>query len=213
MKSVCFVGASTTEGLGDEAGQGWVGRLATLCADEGAPILFHNLGVKGQTLKEITARAAAQCRSCLSHKKDRLIVFGCGLNDVARLENGTPRSTKRIIERRFRELLGELGEIAPLIVVGPPPVLESKMPIFSGKHGVSLDFRNEDAAEVSRLYAAITGELGIPYLEVYASLLENADYMAGLEANDGLHTNGQGYQRLAEIVAAWPVWQERNRLS
>ncbi|MDX1401078.1 MAG: GDSL-type esterase/lipase family protein [Kiloniellales bacterium] len=208
MKSICFLGASTTEGLGDETGQGWVGRLVTLSTEMGALIVYHNLGVRGETLREIAARGPRLCRDCLSHRKDRLIVLSSGLNDIARLENGKQRTPERVIARRYKALCEALMDIAPLMIVGPPPVLEEKLPYHSETSGHRFNFKNEDVRKLCALYEAIARDLGLPYLPVFSSMQKDEDYLQGLSANDGLHPDGRGYQKLAIEVLNWPRWKE-----
>ena len=69
MKRVCFIGASTVEGLGDETGQGWTGRLAATRRDFGTPFVPFYLGVRGQTINQIGDRAQQKCKGHIEKPK------------------------------------------------------------------------------------------------------------------------------------------------
>lgn len=210
MKRICFVGASTVEGLGDEAGLGWPGRLAAMARGSGAPFVLYNLGVRGQTLREIGARAVAECRARIQDPANDLIVLGTGMNDLARIGTGAFRTPQRRTLEDFTNLVEELAAIAGLLVVGPFPVCEAKMPFHSAVSGMNFNFKNQDIEEAAAHYAEICTARQVPYLNLFAALSKNRDYIAGLEANDGLHSNGAGYQAVADAVQTWDAWQSRN---
>ncbi len=207
MKRVCFLGASTVEGLGDEGGLGWVGRLALLNSAAGHPIMSYNLGVRGQTLKQIAARAVGECSARIQDRDQALIVLGTGANDLARIATGAPRTPRRRVLEDFAKLLDGLFDLAPLLVVGPFPVFEAKMPFISAVSGMAFDFRNRDIEEAAEGYAEICAGRQTPFLDLYPELSADPDYLGGLEANDGLHTDAKGYQAVARRVQAWGEWQ------
>ncbi len=210
MKRICFVGASTVEGLGDEAGLGWPGRLAAMARESGAPFVLYNLGVRGQTLREIGARAAMECRARIQDPTNDLIVLGTGMNDLARIGTGAFRTPQRRTLEDFTKLVEELAPLAGLLVVGPFPVCEAKMPFHSAVSGMNFNFKNQDIEEAAANYAEICAARQVPYLNLFAELSANEDYTTGLETNDGLHSNGAGYQAVAEVVQTWDAWQSRN---
>lgn len=200
MKRVCFVGASTVEGLGDESGLGWPSRLAALERDAGRAFVPYNLGIRGQTLREISARAAAECTARIQDRETDLIVLGTGMNDLARIGTGAFRTPQRRTLEDFTKLVEELADLAPLLVVGPFPVFESKMPFHSTVSGMKFDFKNRDIEAAALHYAEICAERRVPYLNLFKRLSESADYISGLKANDGLHSDAAGYQAIAEAV-------------
>ncbi|WP_299380457.1 GDSL-type esterase/lipase family protein [uncultured Kiloniella sp.] len=211
MKRVCFLGASVMEGMGDEARLGMPGRLALLEAETKQSFIHYNLGVRGQTLKEISERAASECRARFKSAKD-FIVFATGSNDFALIESGIakkniPRTPRRRAMNNFKALMTELSEIAPLLVFGPTPVDESKLPFFSTVSNMHFDFKNEELASGSAEYGAICQDMNIPFINMHEALSTSDDFMAGLAENDGLHSTGKGYQAMAEIVQSSPHWQ------
>ncbi len=207
MKRICFVGASTVEGLGDEAGLGWPGRLAAMARESGVPFVPYNLGVRGQTLREIGARAAAECKARIQDPAHDLIVLGTGMNDLARIGTGAFRTPQRRTLEDFTRLVEDLAALAALLVVGPFPVCEAKMPFHSAVSGMKFNFRNQDIEEAAANYAEICAARQVPYLNLFSDLSASQDYISGLEANDGLHSNGAGYQAVAETVNSWNAWQ------
>ena len=206
MKRICFVGASTVEGLGDEAGLGWPGRLAAMAREANAPFVSYNLGVRGQTLREIGARATAECKARIRDPASDLIVLGTGMNDLARIGTGAFRTPQRRTLEDFTSMVEDLAALATLLVVGPFPVCEAKMPFHSVVSGMNFNFKNRDIEEAAANYAEICVAREMPYLNLFTDLSANQDYIAGLEVNDGLHSNGAGYQALAEAVQAWDAW-------
>ncbi len=204
MKRICFVGASTTEGMGDETGQGWPGRLT---APERDRLVGYNLGVRGQMLAEINTRAASECAARILHPSLGGIVFCSGMNDIAR-HNGIPRTPKRRVLETFETILTSLAEVAPVISVGPLPVFTPKMPYHSVVTGLDLDFRNDDIEEMDDAYGAICRDLGTSYLPVFRDLLKSDVYSRSLEQGDGLHPGGVGYQLVAEKIAGWSAWKQ-----
>lgn len=204
MKRICFVGASTTEGMGDESGAGWPGRLSHPHRDR---IIPYNLGVGGQLLSEIRARAAAECRARILEYDLGGIVLCSGMNDIARVD-GQSRTPMRRLQEAYVGLLQELKEIAPLIAIGPFPTLTARMPYHSEMTGLDLDFRNDDIAKVDEVYKTLAAENDVPYLAVFKGLRASDAYAASLDQNDSLHPNGAGYQLVAEKIAAWEPWQQ-----
>lgn len=203
MKRICFVGASTVEGMGDETAQGWPGRLALPLRDKIVP---YNLGVRGQTLNQIYARAARECKARILDKSQAGIVFCSGLNDLGHLADGTRRTRPERVLHNFKRLAEALADIVPTIVVGPMPVNEEKMPYISVIIG-DVNFRNADVAEVDHDYQMICAELGVDYLSLYQHLKDDETYAQSLFENDGLHPTGTGYQIVADLVSDWEPWQ------
>ena len=53
---VCFIGDSFVQGTGDPTGLGWVGRVVSETKQAGWNITGYNLGVRGETSRDIMAR-------------------------------------------------------------------------------------------------------------------------------------------------------------
>lgn len=211
MRRICFVGASSTEGMGDETGLGWPGRLWKLHRGELTEFVSYNLGVRGQTLTQVKKRARAECDARLLQAMGPLILLGTGANDLSRFAAGdykdqfrTPRNG---LARNFRELLTGLQDLAPVLVIGPAPIDESRMP-FNLPGQPSFDYRNEDIETGSDLYRDICEELGTPYCDLFRSLKDNPVFARALREGDSLHPTGRGYQLMAEKIEAWGPWRK-----
>ncbi len=207
MKRVCFIGASIMEGMGDEAKLGMPGRLALLEAQSKTPFIHYNLGVRGQTLREISVRAIDECKSRLLNIESNFIVFATGSNDFAITDTGIPRTPRHRAMKQFRDLIVQLENVAPLLVLGPTPVDENKMPFLSVQSGMSFDFKNNDLVEGANEYKDICSQQEIPFLNLHQELVKDPDYMEGLRVNDGLHSIGRGYQAMAQTVYSSPQWK------
>lgn len=206
MKRICFIGDSIVEGLGDETGLGWSGRLAEAHRNSDNPFIPFYLGVRGQTLAQIADRAKEECKVRITDKENDLIVLGSGLNDIARVD-GEPRTSPDSVIDTFAYLIDELNNLCKLIVVSPFPVYESLMPFYSSISDLHLDFQNKDIKEFSKEYCNICGSKDIPYLNLFDELNKNDDYQNGLKLNDGLHSNAEGYQAVANLIQNWTVWK------
>ncbi|RED51584.1 GDSL-type esterase/lipase family protein [Aestuariispira insulae] len=205
---ICFLGASTTEGQGDETGLGWPGRLMDLTypATEGGRPAAYNLGVRGQTTRMQAKRWEAECLERLPDYGKCALVASFGLNDVARVDGGPPRVPMRRTLETVRAVMEKAGSLGEVLWLGPAPVDESVMPIVS-EAGYEFLFTHEAIGELNQNYIRLAAELDIPYLDLFTPLLGDAGYLAALKANDGLHPTGDGYQIVAERVAVWDAWR------
>jgi acyl-CoA thioesterase I len=208
MMRICFVGASNVEGQGDATGKGWVGGLAELSAAAGASFVTYNLGVRGQTLAQITERAVVECAPRLPKAASGLIVLATGLNDFARVRNAPLKMSLENAAEILTSVLPSIQAIAPLIVLGPTPVCESKMPMLVGPKRVSVDLRNADIAAVNARYSAVCDAAKVSYLDLFDSLRDDQVYQDGLKANDGLHPNSSGYRAMAALVFNSTAWTQ-----
>ncbi|KAA2231565.1 GDSL-type esterase/lipase family protein [Salinarimonas soli] len=206
-KVACFVGASTTEGMGDPEGLGWAGRLRRIEAQAGRPFLAYNLGVRGHSTGMIAGRWRRECAARLPDTADGLLVMSFGNNDAAALPDGTLRTPLDETLRNAEAVIAEAAAWRPTLWIGPTAVDEARMPVHSRLLGVDLSYDNRRLAEMSAAFAGIAGRLGVPYLDFHARLATDADWMAAVGRSDGLHPDGSGYDAAARHVAAWPSWQ------
>ncbi len=205
MKRVCFIGASTVEGVGDERNVGWAGRLADKIRNRA---VSYNLGIRGQTLGQIQQRAEIECRARIPDPGAGLIVVCCGVNDLAFLDSGERRVSQDEATSTLEEILKGLNKIAAVLAIGPAPVVEEKMPFYAAAMNTNLHFKNAAIAAADNAYDRLAQSMTVDYLSVYAELSGSAAYIDALKAVDGLHPNGSGYQVQAELIAGWPAWQK-----
>ncbi len=207
VQVICFLGASTVEGIGDEDRLGWPGRLMALAPARGRSLSTYNLGVRGQTSLQMLARAGAECRTRLGDGIEGAVVLCFGSNDTAQVIGGPLRVSAGKSERTMRALLEELISIAPVLLVGPTPVAEEMAPFRSALTGHEFNFTNARLETLNAALADMTAELDVPMLDLFTTLGGDPRWSAALRARDGLHPDGGGYQLMAEKVAAWPAWR------
>ncbi|MCZ4282744.1 GDSL-type esterase/lipase family protein [Kiloniella laminariae] len=208
MKRICFVGASVMEGMGDSEKLGLPGRLALLESKRGRDFIHYNLGVRGQTIREIAKRAVEECLARLGNSTDIGIVFASGSNDFATLDGNLPRTPPHRAFKQFRELALRLREVAPVLALGPTPVEETKMPVLSPLTNMMFYFNNQTLATGSEGYQHVCVEEKIPYIDLFSLLQNSPEYLAGLNENDGLHSNAKGYQAMAKVLSVSSEWNE-----
>lgn len=187
---ICFVGDSFVNGTGDETALGWAGRLCAATCQRGAPVTYYNLGVRRNTSKDILLRWETECALRLPNSCDGRVVVSCGVNDTV-VENGAPRV-------RFEESVASVREILrgalkyKLLMVGPPPVAD--------------DDQNERIHALSRAYSREADALGVPFIELFSSLVADAGYRREVSRNDGSHPRSEGYSKMAQIIGVSAHW-------
>jgi acyl-CoA thioesterase-1 len=179
MRLIAF-GDSMVAGAGDPDHQGWIGRALSGRRE----ITLYNLGVRRETSANIIARWEAEARRRLSEAEPMRILFSFGCND-ANLEQGEPRIAAAETLKNARALLTGARTLAPVLMVGPPPVVDP---------GVCARLEVLNAA-----LFALCGRLQVPFIDVFRPL------EAG--AWDGAHPGAAGYQQMADLVAAHPAWR------
>ena len=77
-------------------------------------------------------------------------------------------------------------------MVGPPPGTDAE--------------QNLRTRRLSRLFAEVAENEGIPFLDIFDQLAEDTVWMSEVTEGDGAHPGAAGYARLAALVDAWPSW-------
>ena len=154
--------------------------------------VVHNPGNGGDS-----DNVAANLDAWVEQAKPDVVHFNCGLHDikfhrdVARLQVPLDRYQNNL--RRIVARLGETG--AKLVWASTTPVVESR-------HAAAKDFdrHNREVDAYNAAAAAIMNEAGIPIDDLYAAVAD-----AGPERlidDDGVHMTEEGYEMLAQKVAA-----------
>jgi lysophospholipase L1-like esterase len=203
-KNVCFVGASTVEGVGDEVNLGWPGRLRRL--EQSSDLTFHNLGIRGQSSRQIAERWLSGCAPLLPNERD-IMVVSFGNNDIAELGDGQTRVPFQETIETCAQVIRESSRWRPTYWVGPLPVDEAKMPFYSSALQRDLFFRNSRIAELNGRFESMATTLDVPYLDLFSVLCGDPSYAEAVASKDGLHPNGNGYQLIAHTIAAWKPWR------
>jgi lysophospholipase L1-like esterase len=207
---VCVVGDSIATGTGDERRLGWHGRLGAAAAAAGLDLTIYDLGVRGDTTRDVATRWAQEVDARLPTVFPAAIVFQCGLNDAAVRTWHDGRSERRVSLPKsletMRELLAAARPRAATLLIGPAPVDDTR----DGPQlvaGVTQHIDNAAVAELDGQLALVAAEHEVPYLAVYSQLIGDPRWLAGLRAGDGIHPTGLGYDVMAELVAGWSAWR------
>ncbi|WP_025619365.1 GDSL-type esterase/lipase family protein [Salinispora cortesiana] len=181
---VCVLGDSLVLGVGDPEQSGWVGRLMPLAADRGIDLTLYNLGIRAQTADLISARLP-ECMARLPHPPDGRIIISSGVNDTDLVE-GLPRLTDVDAGRSLAcALRSATAHDVAVAVVGPTPVVD--------------EAHRQRVRSLNTVFAAVTAQAGVPYVDVFAALSTTPRWADDLI--DGYHPGPTGYQLLAR--AAW----------
>lgn len=200
-KRLICLGDSITEGIGDEQGHGWAGRVNTaLSADKPAEWHVMNLGVAGDTVIDINHRLLSE----VTYRHPDFLVIAAGLNDVTTRVWPDEQNTKIDINyakdlwRQITYFVKKMGW--PCLFIGPSCVNESLLPLkFMPYDDQDLghDCDNEKIALYNDMLKKEIRDADFDYIDMF-TLLEKTNYKSTVL--DGLHPNAKGYDILKEII-------------
>jgi lysophospholipase L1-like esterase len=202
-KKLVVLGDSGVYGWGDPEQGGWCERLRRHWMDLPLGPVLYGLGVRGDGLERLAARAEAEVtsRGELRRQRPQGILLSIGLNDTARV--GRPDGRHQLAPDAFlfglEQLLPRLRAMAPLFVLGLTPVDEAVMPF--------ADVLWYDLATVRHyegLLEEACMEADVPFLPLLDGLLAEPGWLQWL-CSDGLHLNGDGHGEVYECVRRWPA--------
>jgi lysophospholipase L1-like esterase len=190
---VLFFGDSHTVGVADPSGLGWVGRIVAATHAEGIPLVPYNLGVRGETSEDVLRRWQGEATPRASDRETK-VVFAVGANDTSEEEEASRVELSDSVGALVAMLrqADEAGLAA--IVVGPAPVGDEQ--------------QVERIANLSSRFAEACDRMGVPFVEVTASLHGNRTWREEIAASDEAHPGAAGYEALAHIVleSGWLGW-------
>lgn len=172
---VAVLGDSIVHGGIDEECGGWVNRLKVQSWREGRGDHVFNLGLGGNTSRDMLARADIEIQARVNHVKN--IIFSTGTNDM----------NLRMPLTEFQANLAQLGAIA----AGYGMKVYFMGLFLRTDQGTAEDTAAYDA--VIREVCASGGYTYIPTADVI-----NADDLV-----DGCHPNAQGHAKLCARAAAF----------
>lgn len=190
---IAFFGESFVNGAGDPECLGWTGRVCAEMARAGHDITYYNLGIRGETSGRLRQRWRAEAALRLFPEHDPGLVFCYGVNDTF-VEGDFAVVTVPESLNNTQAILTEARALAPLLMVGPPPIAD--------------DARNQRIGALSAAFAELCAALDVPYLAVFDALLGSPAWMAEVAAGDGAHPGAAGYTAFAALVSAWPAWRD-----
>jgi lysophospholipase L1-like esterase len=185
---ICFVGDSMTNGTGDHAHLGWVGRVLQDERKRHPELTGYNLGVRRDRSDQIRAHWKSEVERRLPAEYEGRVVFSFGANDAA--QERDPALTMADAEA----MLTEAKARWPIFMIGvvPIPVEETLRRIRA----------------LDRAYVPLCARLGVPFLSVFDELMATPVWLDEARAGDGAHPGAGGYTRMSELILASPVWQK-----
>ena len=207
---LCVVGDSIAAGTGDRRALGWHGRIAAQAYEHGADITIYDLGVRGDTSLDVGARWHSETVPRLPRLFGSGIIFQFGLNDCTVRTFADGRAERRVpVETSLeatRTLLSDALAQHPTLFIGPAPIDDSRPgpQLVPGMHQATA---NVDIQALDERLEAVAREVGVPYLTVFESLLDDERWSRATREGDGIHPTDEGYDALAGLVARWVAWQ------
>jgi len=189
---VLFFGDSHTVGVGDPSGLGWVGRVVAATHAEGIPLVAYNLGVRGETSEDVLRRWQGEAAPRASDLETKG-VFAVGANDTSEEEASRVELTDSV--GALVAMLRQADEAGlPALVVGPAPVGDEQ--------------QVERIASLSSRFAEACEQVGVPFVEVTATLRGSGTWREEIAASDEAHPGAAGYEVLAHTVlkSGWLDW-------
>ena len=187
MRLIAF-GESFVAGAGDPDHLGWVGRALAGRRE----VTLYNLGIRGATSAKLAGLWRAEAEARLVEDEPCRIVFSFGVNDTW-YEAGAAQVTAAQSLLNARVLLTGAAELCPVLMVGPPPIPDPG-------RSVRIEALNENLRQ-------LCARLKVPFIDVFRLLAADGLWNAEAAAYDGAHPGADGYQRMADLVAAHPAWR------
>lgn len=200
MKTLCFIGGVLTFGEGDRDSLGWAGRLNRQLLREGKTGQHFNLGVPYETLPLMSKRAERACRLRLERVAEPMIFLEPGHADLAILADGKRRTDAATFEAHLTTIIDTLERIAPVILVGPTPVVEREALAPCPVTGEMIRYGNLAITAASKRMAILCETWQVPFLDLNAEMLKGSAYEASIESDDGLVPSSGGHKLIADYA-------------
>ncbi|QDC01648.1 GDSL-type esterase/lipase family protein [Mesorhizobium sp. 8] len=204
---ICFIGDAFTVGAGDETSLGWVGRLCAGEWERGHDISTYNLGIRGNSSREIAKRWRQECEARLPANANGRLVFMFGGNDAKEVVGHGFEVPLEEAAANARCFMAEAAAWRPTLWIGLMPMNEAKPypQLLSG--GPQYRFSNARQAEYNACYQNIAAELGIPFLDLHTRLIDDPAWMALTQEGDGSNPTSEGYALVSAIISKWHAWR------
>ena len=188
---ICYIGDSFVKGTGDSKMLGWAGRLSLMSQKSGQEITHYNLGVRRDTSSDILARWELEAHVRLPSFSINCVVFSFGVNDTV-IENNRVRVSLVDSMKNAREILGIAKVKYNVLMIGPPPIDNEQQ---------NIRIKSYDEA-----YSTVCQMLGINYLSIFDTLIDNPNWINDIRSNDGIHPKENSYELLSQHIYNWDGW-------
>jgi len=189
---LCFLGDSFTQGVGDETGRGWVGRVVERARGADANVTAYNLGVRRETAAQVERRWITEVTPRLRDGDAYGIVLAVGVNDTAVDERQRRLPTHETLRSLEQVVEGARSRNWPVLVVGPALVDDHE--------------HNERILDLSADLSDACGAAGVLFVDVAHGLVGDDAWLADVSAVDDAHPTPGGYAQLAEVI--WPTFAD-----
>jgi len=193
MKTICVFGASTVWGAGDAEKGGWVERLRLLpfAAEPDPELRVYNLGIPGNTTKDVLERFEAEAAA----RKPDFVIFAIGGNDTIVRKQGGHLIELEKFEKNMEGLVGKARVFTnDILLVGMQRVDETKTtPI---PWAPEYSYYNRDTEAYEKKLQEVAEREGVFYLSMH-------DLLSAEDLADGLHPNATGHQKIFERVKSF----------
>lgn len=184
-KYICVFGASITWGAWDSEKGGWVNRLRLSIESENDETFMYNLGISGDTTKELLKRFDAEAKA----REPNLVIIAIGNNDSVYVK---PKKRHMVPIKQFEANLGKLIKKSKkftnkIVLLGCTSVDESKTTPVPWQ--AEFHYTNKSLKQYNEKIKAVAIKNNCYYLGLF-DLLHDEDL------EDGLHPNGKGHEKL-----------------
>lgn len=199
-----FLGDSITVGDGDTAAMGWPARLCARTAPRPRLTQCYNLGIGGDRVSDVAARAVDELAVRLEGRTGCGVVLMIGVNDAILAASSADHAPliEAEVKAHLHAILGATKPHGPVLVIQPAPVTPS-FAHWGGGTGADV------MAHVARINAwtlEIAETAGVPCVPLTDALSADPGFTAALGAGDELHPTDEGYDIIAAHIARSPFW-------
>ncbi len=188
-RRIVALGASSIYGRGDDEVGGFINRLRLWHEALSPKHFVYQLGIYGESTASLIQRLPAEA----AVRRPHLILLYPGFNDIRREGAASAENTVSIEEfgRSIETLVESSLKIAPTLMLTGFPFDETRTTPYTGSDWYYL---RSDAARYTDVIRRICGQKSCPILDYLKNW--ESDELGDLLAEDGLHCNPNGHERL-----------------
>jgi lysophospholipase L1-like esterase len=186
-KNICVFGDSITWGAVDKEYGGWFNRLWIYNENrEGEEsTYFYNLGIPGDTTKELVGRIDTECK----FRTPTSIIIAIGINDTAFDKNNNPSTPINDFISNMNNIINlSMKYTHDIILIGLTRVNEE---LVNDKYNdIEYNYYNNMIIKYDTIIRQISKERDLKYIYLYDKLLDSDI------SEDGIHPNSIGHNKI-----------------
>ncbi|MBS3073436.1 hypothetical protein J4465_01410 [Candidatus Pacearchaeota archaeon] len=197
MTRIIIFGDSVAYGAWDSKG-GWVERLKEFLdkrflLDKDLYFLTYNLGISGNTTKDVLERFEFESRMRFKEKEETIIVFSIGGNDceLNNKKNKCKVSIEELTENIIKLIKLSRKFSNKIVFTGLTPTDESKMDPIPWNNNFS--YKNSLIKEYDETIQKTCREQKVPFINLL-------NWLDKKDLEDGCHPNSKGHEKIFNIV-------------